>query len=154
MRLKLKKKTVPMPSEKLLTSANSERKQYEKVIYISHPYGGIKENEENVAKIIIHLQKKYPKYLFISPIHAFSYQYHKVDYETGIQKCLWLLYRCDEMWVFGDWKESKGVCREILECEKIHKPYKLCSDCNEDCLHCPLADFDDEGIYCVLGGVK
>lgn len=129
--------------------------KYDKVIYISHPYGGKKENEDEVASIINRLQKKYPTYLFISPIHAFSFQYHAVDYEVGIQKCLWLLYRCDEMWVFGDWKLSKGVCREIIECEKVHKPYKICVDnrgiCSEeDCLHCPVAYFDDGGIYCGL----
>lgn len=145
---------MPMPLKKLLTSVNSERKQYEKVIYISHPYGGIKENKEKVETIIIRLQKKYPTYLFISPIHAFSYQYHKADYETGIKKCLWLLHYCDEMWVYGNWKRSKGCCREILECEKLHKPYKICTDCEEDCIHCPLANFDDGGIYCELGGVK
>ena len=143
-----------MQFTELWKSGDSEKKQYERVIYISHPYGGLKENEEKVARIIIRLQKKYPTYLFISPIHAFSYQYHKVDYETGILKCLWLLYRCDEMWVFGDWKESKGVCREILECEKINKPYKIYKDCKEDCIHCPLAGFDDEGVYCGLGGIE
>ena len=140
-----------MPSTKSSTSGNSAKKQYEKIIYISHPYGGVKDNEEKVARIIIRLQKKYPTYLFISPIHAFSFQYHKVDYEVGIQKCLWLLYRCDEMWVFGDWEKSKGVCREILECEKINKPYSIYKDCEEDCIHCPVAYFDDGGIYCGWG---
>lgn len=125
--------------------------KYNKVIYISHPYGGEKENEQHVAKIILRLQKQYPKYLFVSPIHAFSFQYHSDDYEVGIRKCLWLLYHCDEMWVYGDWKTSKGVCREILECEKIKKPYKIISNCKDNCLRCPAADFDDGGIYCRMG---
>lgn len=128
------------------------------MIYISHQYGGLKENEQKVANIINRLQEKHPNYLFISPIHAFSYVYHKVDYEVGLQKCLWLLHRCDEMWVFGNYKKSQGVCREIIECKKINKPYKICSQCGEDCLHCPLADpladFDDGGIYCGLEDIN
>ena len=55
------------------------------------------------------------------------------------------------MWVFGNWRNSRGVCREILECEKIHLPYKILSDCGDNCSHCPLAGFDDGGIYCSLG---
>lgn len=154
VKLKSRINTAPTPYQKSLKSGNSGKRRYEKVIYISHPYGGKKENEEKVAKIINRLQKQYPTYLFISPIHAFSFQYHKVDYEVGIQKCLWLLYRCDEMWVFGDWENSKGVCREILECEKINKPYSIYKGCEEDCIHCPVAYFDDGGIYCGWGGIE
>lgn len=128
--------------------------RYDRVIYVSHPYGGLSKNAEETADIILKLQKDYPTYLFISPIHAFSYQYHDVDYETGIQKCLWLLRCCDEMWVFGDWKKSKGCCREIIECEKLNKPYTYFKICNRDCVHCSLANFDDGGIYCEIEGVK
>ena len=89
---------------------------YDKVIYISHPYSGLKENEEKVAEIINQLTKEYPTYLFISPIHAFSYAYHAVDYQKGIDMCLWLLDRCDEMWVYGNWENSKGCKMEIEYC--------------------------------------
>ena len=89
---------------------------YDKVIYISHPYSGLKENEEKVANIINNLIKAYPNYLFISPIHSFSYAYHAVNYQIGINMCLWLLDRCDEMWVYGNWENSKGCKMEIEYC--------------------------------------
>lgn len=99
--------------------------EYEKSIYISHPYGGLKENEEKVAEIINNLIKEYPNYLFLSPIHTFSYAYNTVDYQTGINMCLWLLDICgDEMWVFGDYNKSKGCNIEIGYCIARDIPIK------------------------------
>lgn len=98
---------------------------YEKVVYISHPYGGYKRNEHKVQKIINKLQVKYPKYLFLSPIHAFSYAYTKTDYEQGLNMCLWLLNRADEMWVYGDWENSVGCCAEIDFCKTNSINYKI-----------------------------
>jgi hypothetical protein len=39
-----------------------------------------------------------------------------------------LLGFCDEMWVFGDWKESRGCRREIAFCEKHEIPYQIVGD--------------------------
>ena len=93
---------------------------YEKVVYISHPYGGCKRNERKVQKIINKLQIQYPKYLFLSPIHAFSYAYTKTDYEQGLNMCLWLLSKADEMWVYGDWQNSRGCKAEVEFCINNH----------------------------------
>ena len=98
---------------------------YDKVIYISHPYGGKSKNEKKVGKLINSLQKQYPNYLFISPIHAFSYAYHKVEYQKGLNMCLWLLNRADEMWVYGDWENSVGCCAEIDFCKTNNINYKI-----------------------------
>ena len=98
---------------------------YESIVYISHPYSGLKENEEKVAYIINQLTEKYPTYLFISPIHAFSYAYHAVDYQKGINMCLWLLDRCDEMWIYGDWENSKGCKMEIEFCKNNDISYEI-----------------------------
>lgn len=91
---------------------------FKSIVYISHPYNGLKDNEEKAANIIIKLQKQHPDYLFVSPIHSFSFAYDNVDYGTGLNMCLWLLEKCDEMWVFGDWSTSKGCNREIKYCEE------------------------------------
>ena len=82
-----------------------------KTIYISHPYGGKWLNKVKAGKIIRKLQAKYPFYVFVSPIHNFSFaNYKKTDYDLGMDWCLGLLSKCDEMWLCGDWKSSKG-CR-------------------------------------------
>ena len=89
---------------------------YKKIVYISHPYGGYKKNERKVKRIINSLQNNFPNYLFLSPIHAFSYAYNKTDYDKGLNMCLWLLGKADEMWVYGDWRNSRGCKAEVKYC--------------------------------------
>lgn len=104
--------------------------EYKTVVYISHPYSGKYENEVAVAEIITKLSKKYPGYLFVSPIHAFSFAYKNVDYDTGMKMCLWLLDRADEMWLFGDWEKSIGCQRERQFCMDFEIPfYDMRSEC-------------------------
>ena len=98
---------------------------YEDIIYISHPYLGLKDNEEKVAHIITNLQKQYPTYLFLSPIHTFSYDYNASSYEIGIAKCFWLLEQANKMWVFGNWINSKGCKMEIDYCKRNRIPFEI-----------------------------
>ena len=98
---------------------------YKKVIYISHPYGGEDKNIKDVCGVIKSLVKEYPDYLFLSPIHCFGFLYDTVSYEKGIEYCLWLLDKCNEMWVFGDYKNSIGCMKEIEYCEECNIPYQI-----------------------------
>ena len=98
------------------TSTKPPERKFKKTIYISHPFQGKRENLEKVTKIIENLVKKFPDYLFLSPIHAFGHEYTLVDYETGINKCLSLLDQCDELWVYGDFMNSTGCLIEIAKC--------------------------------------
>lgn len=83
-------------------------------IYISHPYGGKKENEHKVETIIKDLVRQNPKHTYISPIHAFSFMYDFVgDYQQGLDMCIELLKKCDYMIVYGNHKESRGCTAEI-----------------------------------------
>lgn len=100
-------------------------KKFEKTIYISHPFQGKKENMDDVDGIVKGLIKKFPSYLFLSPIHAFGHEYDLVDYATGLSKCLSLLDKCDEMWVFGDFMNSTGCLTEIAKCAEKGIPVKF-----------------------------
>jgi hypothetical protein len=80
-----------------------------KMIYISQPFGGRPENHAKAEQIALRLQQEYPQYTFISPVVAFGYAYNAFDYETGINICLDLLSRCDEIWICYDNGESRGV---------------------------------------------
>lgn len=91
---------------------------YERIIYISHPFSGKKENKEEVEKITTKLAKKFPNMLFVSPISLFGFQYNDLTYEDGIKECLWLLSKCDTMLLTGDYKNSKGCRIEIDYCKK------------------------------------
>lgn len=75
---------------------------YESIVYISHPYNGNEYNERMIEEIIVGLYKKYPNYLFISPVHAFNFLYKEVPYNKE--------YKC----VCGYWKSAtKCGCLEI-----------------------------------------
>lgn len=99
--------------------------EYSHIVYISHPYGGKRENRRAVANLFRKLQEKYPNTLFLSPIHAFAPIYHTVPYEDGLNRCLWLLDQCTEMWVFGDYKNSVGCKAEIEYCRENYIPFQV-----------------------------
>lgn len=94
-------------------------------IYISHPYGGKEENAREVEEIIKDLAERYPHNTYISPIHTFSFMYHSVPYQQGLDMCIELLKLCDMMYVYGDHKNSKGCTAEIKYCKENDKLYVI-----------------------------
>lgn len=97
--------------------------EYSRIVYISHPYGGKRENRRTVADLFRKLQERHPDILFLSSIHAFAPIYQTVSYEDGLNRCLWLLDQCTEMWVFGDYKNSVGCKAEIEYCRENYIPF-------------------------------
>lgn len=96
-------------------------KKFGKTVYVSHKYGGDKNNLKEVEEIIRTQQKKHPNYMFISPLHMFSFLYNDMSYEDGLEFCLYQLAECDEIWVTGEkWYDSTGVIKEI-EYANAHK---------------------------------
>lgn len=95
------------------------------MIYISHPYGGQAENKQMVEGIIRELALSHPENTYVSPIHCFGFMYDLVQYETGLEMCLNLLKACDKMYVFGDWKNSRGCTAEVLFAEMHMIPYEI-----------------------------
>ena len=95
-------------------------------VYISHEYGGKWRNKRKIGKLIKTLVYLHPDKIFVSPVHCFGFLYKKVSYERGMEMCLELLDRCDEMWVFG--KHSKGVKLEIEHCEDGDIKYHIYGD--------------------------
>lgn len=125
---------------------------YENIVYISHPYGGDKNNLEIVSDLIRLLQEKYPTYLFLSPVNAFSFLYDTVSYKDGLNMCLWLLDNADEMWVFGDYQNSTGCNAEIAYCQNHLIPYRLmdegCNNLHNRCTECGFVEYEEEWIKC------
>lgn len=109
-----------------------------KLIYISHPYGGKKENFKKIDNIVRGLSLKYPEFTFVSPVHTFGFLYDDVDYETGLRYCLDLLDKCDEMWLCSEkYQDSKGCIAEIAYCKGKDMTYymmnnKICLGINTD----------------------
>lgn len=86
----------------------------ELIVYVAHPYGTDPKNAAKVEDIIRDLVDKYPRYCFISPIHAFGFLYEDVDYEEGMEHCYTLLNICDEIWIYGD-SQGTRLEREFAE---------------------------------------
>lgn len=94
-------------------------------IYISHPFGGKQDNMKKIETIIHDLIEQNPRHTYISPIHCFSFAYNDYPYEQGIKMCLDLLDLCDEMWVYGNYLDSKGCKMEIQHCLDTHKQFYI-----------------------------
>ena len=103
-------------------------KEKPKLIYISHPYSAKQENKLKIEAIVRKLAKEHPEHTFLSPIHAVGFMYDDFDYQTGLNMCLEVLKRCDMMYVYGDWKNSRGCKAEIKFCEENGIPYKIIND--------------------------
>lgn len=113
---------------KELLSELAKPKKYKKTIFVSHPYGNNPKNKQRLEKIIGMLEKSFPDYLFVSGVHSFGYTYTRDAYETGLNKCFWLLDKCDEAWMFGNTSSSRGCLAEIKYCEEHGIPYILAEE--------------------------
>ena len=91
-----------------------------KKIYIAHPLRGAppytaEQVQENIQRITLICQKIATTELIIpiSPIHTFGYlDPLTYDPDKAIRNCLALLDSCDELWLFGKWRESEGCNAE------------------------------------------
>jgi len=83
-----------------------------KLIYVAHPFSGKAENVEKAERILRQLMREYPDYVFYSPLHAMGYYYHDVPYDKGMEHCLEMLRRCDELWLCEGWEDSRGCSIE------------------------------------------
>jgi len=86
-------------------------------VYIAHPlttHGTIEDNQKRIDCICKKLLNNYPEIVPISPIHAFSFFDPTGDQSVVIGLCKELLASCDELWLHGDWKNSKGCVAELV----------------------------------------
>lgn len=118
-----------------------------KLLYLSHPSGGLEENTVDIEKVIRKLYKNdviYDNFCIVSPVHCYGFMYNdnpdlEYDYK-GLSYCTDLLQHCDIMVVVGNWKESTG-CREEV---------KLCKDINIPIIY---IDNSDKVDYCLDNGL-
>lgn len=95
---------------------------------MAHPlttFGTIEENLLKINAICKAIMVEYPDVVPFSPLHAFSF----FDNKNGSQEqvmgyCLKLLSKCDEIWLFGQWEESKGCMQELVFATKNNIPVR------------------------------
>lgn len=87
-----------------------------RLIYISHPSSGLDENRLDIERIVKSLYSSdeiFNRYTFVSPVHCYGFMYADTEYNRGLQYCTDLLRLCDEVWIFGDYKNSRGCMAEL-----------------------------------------
>ena len=83
------------------------------LIFVSHCFGGYKENIEKAKKITHDLQVKDLANCYICPMLVFSYfEYGEIGYDNEIELCLDILQNCDKL-IVASKEISKGVQKEI-----------------------------------------
>ena len=82
------------------------------IIYVSHAYGGKKENYEKAKRITHDLQIENPTHCFICPLISFRHlEYGEIGYDEELELCLDILSVADVLIVASE--PSKGVQKEI-----------------------------------------
>lgn len=109
---------------------------FNKVVYLSHPYGGVKQNAEELITCQRMLSEMHPDWLVIDPVAAFGHLYYSTEYNQGLNMTMFLLSMlADEMIVCSDkYRESKGCMAEIEFCKKYNIPitYTTVDDIEEE----------------------
>ena len=93
-----------------------------KTIYVAHPLrGDVRRNKYAVTDICQNLKAIYPDMLILSPIHAFSFE--DVNGRRGWVRgqCRLVIEKADELWLFGDWRNSSGCVMESVDARRIGK---------------------------------
>ena len=109
-----------------------DRNHYDNVVYLSHPYGGKKENLDEINECQRLLTKLHPENLYLNPVAMFGNLYDCTDYEQGLNMTLFLLEElADKMLICSDdYMKSKGCIAEINYCDQRGIPYKFTSLAN------------------------
>ena len=82
------------------------------IIYVSHAYGGEKENYEKAKRITHDLQVENPTHCFICPLISFGHlEYGEIGYDEELELCLDILSVADVLIVASE--PSQGVQKEI-----------------------------------------
>ena len=101
-----------------------------KLIYVASPYAGeVRENVKNARRYCKFVMDE--GHIPYAP-HLLFTQFLDDDIPTeralGLDLGLQMIYRCDELWAFGD--ISSGMQKEVLRALNLDKPIKRF---NEDC---------------------
>lgn len=99
-----------------------------KLIFISHPSGGLSENTRHVERIMqkLYTSKKISdEYCVVAGILNYGHMYscEESGYLAGLDFCTDLLQRCDLMLLCGDWKTSRGCIAEKEFCDTHNIKY-------------------------------
>lgn len=111
-----------MPSCKVPKVKDNKPYLYDKIIYVAGKYQGKPENLKYIEDCCRAFSERFPKFLFINGVSQFGYLYKEKPMLDGIEMCLKLMSRCDEVWTVGRYENSIGTNCEICVAKAIGIP--------------------------------
>ena len=100
-----------------------------KHVYVAHPFRGktggpdeVKRNVESATLICRKISQANPDILIFSPIHAFSFMTVSDPQERVLNQCVEMVKTVDEVWVYGDRRNSEGCMMEISAAKEAGVP--------------------------------
>lgn len=102
-----------------------------KLIYIAHPLrNDVQGNLARIEDIMTFLsesdeQPHEPDCNFFSPLHAYSYIEPSGPQQWVMDRCLDMVTRCDELWLYGSWDKSRGCRHEFIHAMRLGKTIKF-----------------------------
>lgn len=118
-----------------------------KLVYVAHPLrGDVPGNMQRIEEIMKELSEEHRDCNFFSPLHGYAFHDPDGDQALVMARCLDMLDRCDEIWIFGDWTHSEGCCREIRHAACRGKTLLFCAGYSSKALWGALTrtSFEDE----------
>ena len=99
-----------------------------KLVYVAHPLrGDVPGNMQRIEEIMRELSEEHRDCNFFSPLHGYAFHDPEDDQALVMERCLDMLDRCDEIWVFGDWTRSEGCTREVRHATCRGKTILFCA---------------------------
>lgn len=100
-----------------------------KIVYIAHPISGnVKDNLARIASIVKMINLTFDDIVPFVPYYSDLMALDDsipAQRERGIQNNKVLLPLAHELWVFGNWLDSKGVKQEIELAKSLNIPVKF-----------------------------
>lgn len=91
---------------------NNSRKKF-RIVYVAHPLASDPPGNTEKARVVCReIAEKYPGIIPVTPLLTFSFLREPEDRERALAYCQSLLLRCDELWLAGDWRSSRGCLLE------------------------------------------
>lgn len=84
------------------------------IVYVSHPYGGSKQAEDDIRRICKNNAEALPDVLFIQALCVTCRDYNGERYSKDLQLLVKLESHCDAVLMAGNWERSIG-CRTEYE---------------------------------------
>lgn len=101
-----------------------------KLIYVAHPLRNdvqvnMKRIEDIMQQLTAYDNQVRDGINYFSPLHAYSFIDPSGPQEWVMDRCLDMVERCDELWLYGCWHKSVGCRHEFIHAMRLGKTIKF-----------------------------